>query len=226
MCNVKFHPLDSELQAFVAAELSPSLSMMISAHLELCSHCRERTEAIEQANAMALANEQALDLTDDLAAMMNNIMEQKAEPAPKATELLVPAEPIRVNQRAFKLPRILRGHRQQIGPWSKLPGNVQRAPIHTASESKMNLIYMDGDSALPEHTHTGREITLVLAGEFVDENGTYGPGDFIVQTEAHKHLPRTMPGNDCLCLTLLDAPLKFTSGVATLLNPFSQLFFR
>ncbi len=136
------------------------------------------------------------------------------------------AIPIEGGDKTFHLPKIFRGNGQHIGPWSRLPGKIKRASVSTGDESKMNFIYMARDSALPQHTHQGEEITLVIAGHFYDENTRYGPGDFIVQGSSHKHTPKTMPDEDCLCLTLLDAPLIFTSGMATLLNPFSQMFFR
>lgn len=224
MTNIHYHPTDDTLARYVAGELDPASSIMMSAHLEFCSHCRQHVDRLEEAQAKALALSPSEPLSDALSDMLSQIMDQSDE---SIEEIAVPREAyLEINNKSFRLPQALQRHEDKIGPWSRLPGNIKRAHVSTGGQSKMNFIYMDCDSALPQHTHQGQEITLVLAGEFSDEQATYKPGDFIIQTNSHTHSPKTGADQDCLCLTLLDAPLHFTSGLATLLNPFSQLFFR
>ncbi|MGF1688468.1 ChrR family anti-sigma-E factor [Photobacterium japonica] len=239
MTNVRLHPNEDALLLFASGDLDPASSIMISTHLEFCPHCRQRVAKLEatqadaawQANATPTPAATTEALPADLHAMMAQIMTQTEAQASdceqaEAENTSASSATLTLGSHHYPLPRALQRHHDQIGPWSKLPGNIKRAHVAVGGSSKMNFIYMDSDSALPEHTHQGQEITLVLAGEFHDENGTYHAGDFVVQTAADKHVPRTHEGQDCLCLTLLDAPLHFTSGLATLLNPFSQLFFR
>ncbi|KHT61991.1 transcriptional activator ChrR [Photobacterium gaetbulicola] len=223
MANIHFHPDPVLLSRFAHGELESASSIMISAHLEFCPYCRQKIAAIETEQAGLLEKSEPATLSPALNAMMQQIMDQELV---DETVDDWPDTQLKLEDKSYPLPSALQRHNEKIGPWSRLPGNIKRAQVDVSGSCKMNFIYMDSDSALPEHTHQGQEITLVLAGEFYDENGTYKPGDFIIQTEAHKHLPRTREGKDCLCLTLLNAPLHFTSGLATLLNPFSQLFFR
>lgn len=223
MANIHFHPNHDLLSRYANGDLDSASSIMISAHLEFCPHCRQKIAAIEAKQARILESSESVALTPSLSAMMLEIMAQ--EPAETSVEE-APDSELTMEDKTYPLPSVLQRHNDKIGPWSRLPGNIKRAQVEVSGDSKMNFIYMDSDSSLPEHTHQGQEITLVLAGEFYDESGTYKPGDFIVQTDEHTHLPRTREGQDCLCLTLLNAPLHFTSGLATLLNPFSQLFFR
>jgi putative transcriptional regulator len=228
MTNIRFHPSDDTLARYADGDLDPACSIMMSAHLEYCSGCRQRIDELETSYAQVLESIPAEPLTSELTGMLSQILSQPAVSLELEPELeIVPSnEVLTLDNKEFNLPRVLQRHKNEIGPWSRLPGKIQRAPVSTGGKSKMNFIYMEPDSALPEHTHQGQEITLVLSGKFVDENASYEPGDFIVQTAEHQHSPRTQAGQDCLCLTLLDAPLHFTSGLATLLNPFSQLFFR
>lgn len=223
MANIHFHPNYDLLSRYANGELDSASSILISAHLEFCPHCRQKIAAIEAKQARILESSESASLTPSLSAMMFEIMAH--EPAETIIEEVTDCE-LTMEDKTYPLPSVLQRHNDKIGPWSRLPGNIKRAQVEVSGDSKMNFIYMDSDSSLPEHTHQGQEITLVLAGEFYDESGTYKPGDFIVQTDEHTHLPRTREGQDCLCLTLLNAPLHFTSGLATLLNPFSQLFFR
>ncbi len=228
MSKIHFHPTEENLALFAAGELTPDMSIMVSAHLEHCIRCRQRVAELEANYAEALTEDKGELTTEvlsgELTAMLNQVLSVSLEPEVETQKLT--SATLKIEGKEFTLPRALQHHQDKIGPWSRLPGKLKRAHVATGSQSKMNFIYMDADSALPQHTHGGQEITLVLAGEFVDEHGTYGPGDFIVQTSADQHSPRTLPGQDCLCLALLDAPLRFTSGLATLLNPFSQLFFK
>ncbi|MCG7585149.1 ChrR family anti-sigma-E factor [Photobacterium sp. OFAV2-7] len=228
MSNIRFHPTDDILACYSAGELDPASSIMLSAHLELCSHCRARVAELEnnQAQELALVPSETPSeaLSEELNDLLDNILSQ--DEVPQDDVVAATIAHIEINNKQFRLPRALQRHEDHIGPWSRLPGNIKRASVTTGGHSKMNFIYMDCNSSLPQHTHQGQEITLVLAGEFMDEHATYKPGDFIVQTSAHHHAPKTRADQDCLCLTLLDAPLHFTNGLATLLNPFSQLFFR
>lgn len=230
MTNIAFHPSDEMLASYAAGEIEGGLAVMISAHLEFCPHCRAKLAKYEEQYAAQAFVSAAPDNHGDinLDDMLEQIMANDLPPETSLDTLLnAPVDThIEVASQQFSLPQILHGQQQEIGPWSRLPGKIQRAKVSSASSSKMNLIYMDESSALPEHTHQGNEITLVLAGSFSDEAGTYHPGDFVIQDSQHRHSPRTEAGKDCLCLTLLDAPLHFTSGFASLLNPFSQLFFR
>ncbi|GLP98055.1 ChrR family anti-sigma-E factor [Paraferrimonas sedimenticola] len=226
MVKAAHHPDDSLLLAYSTGDLGPAHSIMISAHVELCPVCQARVAHIEAQQAAELVEtkvEAAESLPDGLADMMSSIMEMPVEEAvPQAYS----PQFLMLNGKQYRLPRVLADHTDKIGPWSRLPGKLQRASVTTGGTEKINFIYMDEDSRLPEHTHTGTEITLVLDGEFVDETGVYGPGDFIIQDGQHTHTPATKAGQDCLCLTMLQSPLHFTSGFASLLNPFSQLFFR
>ncbi len=77
---------------------------------------------------------------------------------------------------------------------------------------------------VPLHTHKGLEITLVLAGEMVDEMGRYAAGDLIINTPDHTHTPRNLSDEPCLCLSVLTAPLEFKQGLTRLLNPLQRFF--
>jgi putative transcriptional regulator len=225
MTNIQFHPADESLELYAAGQLDPAMSIMVSAHLEYCPECRRRVEAAEQKMATQLEQAQPEVMNSELDSMLAMIMQQSPDSVIESPQPALQQE-ITLGNKRFPMPRALQAHPQHIGPWGRLPGKIQRARVDAVSDSKMNFIYMDQDSALPEHTHQGQEITLVLAGTFIDDAGTYVPGDFIIQDAQNKHTPRTAANQDCLCLTLLDAPLHFTSGLASLLNPFSQLFFK
>ena len=52
-------------------------------------------------------------------------------------------------------------------------------------------------------THTGFELTLLLDGEFSDEDGHYVPGDFMMLDGRHNHTPKTIEGACALQLLVV-----------------------
>ena len=82
------------------------------------------------------------------------------------------------------------------------------------------LLRIPAGRPVPEHTHGGLELTLVLSGAFSDSVGRYGPGDFQEADENLEHQPHAEAGADCICLAITDAPLRFKSLAARIVQPF------
>ena len=76
---------------------------------------------------------------------------------------------------------------------------------------------------MPVHTHRGREYTLVLAGSYRDNGSHYGPGDVSLKDASDVHRPVVAGDEDCVCLAVLDAPLRLTGMLGRLVNPFLRM---
>lgn len=87
---------------------------------------------------------------------------------------------------------------------------------------RTRLILLKAGRAVPKHTHDGQEITVVLKGAFNDGIACYGRGDLSVADAHVDHQPTAEPGEDCLCLTVTDAPLRLTGTFSRFLNPFMR----
>ena len=72
---------------------------------------------------------------------------------------------------------------------------------------------------MPTHSHRGLELTLVLCGAFSDATGSYSRGDLQEADEDLEHQPHAAPGEDCICLAVTDAPLRFRSVAARIAQP-------
>ena len=73
---------------------------------------------------------------------------------------------------------------------------------------------------MPAHTHRGLEFTLVLSGAFSDTTGRYARGDMQEADDSLDHQPWAEPGEDCICLAITEAPLRFKSLAARAVQPF------
>lgn len=203
--------------------LNLAMATAVSAHCELCHKCQqvlaEMTQfqadvALSETDKSAQEFETSIDLDDMLASIM------QLTPTSKASRLPQHAI-VSVKGHEFSLPTAFRQQADQT--WSGI-GKISRMRLDTEkSPSRASLLHIDAGGEIPEHTHQGTEVTLLLEGHFEDEFNHYGPGDFIVLDSNHQHSPKTKEG--CLCYTVVDAPLHFTKGISKLLNPIGELIY-
>lgn len=223
---VKHHPGIPLLEQYVEGTLEADIALAVAAHIDLCPHCQQL--CLDLAAEQGLLLEQSApppeqQLSDDMDAMLAEIM---AQPQLDSRELPHQLSPVQVQLRdkTFTVPRALARLVGQHTKWSQL-GSIANAKLPAGDKRHVSLLYIDKDTAIPQHTHKGLEITLVLSGRIVDEQGSYGVGDLLINTPDDTHSPRTLPNEDCLCLSVLSAPLQFNKGITRLLNPLQHLFY-
>ncbi len=223
---IRSHPTEAMLHSYVTGDLNSASALVVSSHLDMCTHCQRVVSAIENdLSDEVLAEEESFLGDFDMQFMLDAIFNSEDIEGGPLSAATSNDGLIYLEGRRFQLPRSLARQQARIGPWDKMIGNMWRAAIRLGTDEVANLIYMDRSTSLPEHTHKGTELQLILKGSFTDEYGTYQPGDLVMLDATHQHTPQT-PDEDCLILAVLDGPLHFTSGISRLLNQFSSLFFR
>jgi putative transcriptional regulator len=219
---IKFHPTFKQLKEFSSGTSEPALALMISAHVDMCTECLHNCQAIQKKlSAEAFSHQMPLDAK--YKSMVEDIFQQ---PEP---DFIAPSESssiIELDGRSFTLPRALSRYVKNTGNWSHLMGKLWQAPVDLGDIGKANFIYMEKGGSVPEHTHKGSEMTLVIDGQYSDGIDNYDCGDFSIMDHSNKHLPHSDADEGCLVFTIVDQPLYFTAGIARLLNPFSHLFFK
>ncbi|NVK54582.1 MAG: cupin domain-containing protein [Alteromonadaceae bacterium] len=230
---IKFHPKPELLEQFVSGTLSPAESLMVSAHCDMCQYCQGQVEAqTEEFAAHELELEAISEQYDpQFDVMLANITQQPVAETVYSGGRMAQSNgqavaTIELDGRKFELPKTLHRLVQKRGNWSSLVGKLWQAPVELGYEGVANFIYMGKGGSVPEHTHRGSEMTLVIDGEFSDGVNDYDTGDFIYLNGEHTHAPHSNSNEGCLVFSIVDQPLHFTSGIARLLNPFSHLFFR
>ncbi|WP_153916257.1 ChrR family anti-sigma-E factor [Shewanella sp. TC10] len=232
---IKYHPNQDLLTLHAKGELPLSLSIAVSAHCELCAECAEKVAALTLAASeesfsltqLSMDNgnmdaELDTDLEALLADMMSNDKLESAAITQAATKETGPSPAVtNVKGQDYTLPRAFR--QQMSHQWQGI-GKVSRLRLETGeSKARASLLHIAENGEIPQHSHKGEELTLLLAGEFSDEYNTYTAGDFMVLNSDHEHSPKTVEG--CLCYTVVDAPLYFTKGISKLLNPIGELIY-
>jgi putative transcriptional regulator len=138
------------------------------------------------------------------------------------------APPVRVRASHPVLPEALLAY---IGAdiealaWQRVVKGVERAPLKLAYPSPydMSLLRIAGGKSIPQHTHEGDELLLVLAGAFEDGRGHYKRGDVCAADESVDHAPNADRAADCVCLHVANAPIKLTGPFGRLINPLLRL---
>jgi len=206
--------LNGLLADYCAGTLSPPLHALVATHLMLRPDNRSYVaglEALRASNALDRATPNEIHQRD---ARLRAIFDSSPRPAntlkPRDGSLPLP------------LQRLVGGDVEALRWRRILPGvkEYQLGDIGGGQEACFYLIR--GGKKMPAHTHGGDEVTLVLKGAFADTSGIYGQGDICIADEAIDHTPTAVPGEDCLCFAVTDAPLKLTGPIGRYWNYFSK----
>lgn len=227
--NVKHHISDELLLDYAAGNLSEGWSIAVATHLALCPSCRRTLEAMEGA-AGALLDKVVSDhpvttsewdalrarITCEAPAAMTAPSSVKAKPAASAGQgvaNIIP-EPLR---------SYLGGDVETL-KWQALGRGAYQIRIPTADRAtQVRLLKIPAGKPVPEHTHEGRELTLVLAGSFRDGDEVFARGDLEEADGSLLHTPTATEGEDCICLAVTEAPLKFSSWIVRMIQPILRI---
>jgi putative transcriptional regulator len=225
---IKHHPKFELIQSFVNGDLPASLSAGISIHASMCPICQNKiTQLTEQVAEVSFEEHisESVDECDDSTNFDSIDFDKIIEgiTASKDIDLIETkiAKTITFKQTEYPLPTMLNnmilGKTAHIGKLARTRIQLDENEIHT------NLLHIEPGGGVPEHTHKGFELTVLLAGSFHDENGVYVKGDFIMLDSSVKHHPTS--DNGCLCYTVANDALHFTQGINKLLNPIGSFIY-
>ena len=108
--------------------------------------------------------------------------------------------------------------------WKKLGRSVSVAHLASGdTKREVALHRLQPGRGVANHDHCGQEVTVVLRGSFSDQQGRYLPGDFLVMQAGQAHRPTASGDMECICLSVVDAPIKFTGPLNRLIDPFLKI---
>ena len=117
---------------------------------------------------------------------------------------------------------MLLGH--ELGPWRWIaPGLHHRVVKVTDSASRVFMLKAAPGVRLPDHSHTGTELTCVLSGAFIHEGGRFAAGDCDDADQDVGHRPIIDGEEECICLVAMQGELKLSGVLGRLMLPFIRL---
>ena len=209
------HPDEMLLTEYSAGTLTEPMALCIRMHLQRCAHCRSQMDMLNSLGAIMLDHSHhASKVSDDL---FDNIMTRLDDPEREPEQPSANAAP---DDRS-PLEKMLGTDLQSL-PWKRQLADVSVCDLsdYFPGGERVTLQKLCAGGRAPSHTHGGKEATLVLTGAFADGNGVFSKGDFVVLDEHHDHQPVALHGEDCITLSVMDAPVKLTGRITRLLNPF------
>lgn len=213
------HASDELLLAYAAGGLDESLALLVATHLALCPHCRAEVERMEVLGGTIIEDLPPAPVASDALDVVLDRLDEEWEGPPARSRM----EKIE-DESARMLPQPLRdylGGRLNTLKWRKLGPGVRQFQIIPRREGiATSLLRIAPNTAIPHHGHGGSEHTLVLAGSYMDETGQFRRGDVQSADDELTHRPVSGGEEECYCLIVADAPLRFTGLAGRILQPF------
>lgn len=211
MTKIKHHIPDAILAAYAAGSLPQPFAIVVASHISLCVHCRGSYEAHQAVGGVILHGTETAEISNDLKSNILTQLDDPFTPAPIYDRSGVYPGPV-VEALKGKEPR-----------WKTLGMGVRQDILSANKQGSLRLLYIPAGQAVPEHSHGGLELTLILQGSFSDHTGQFDVGDVEIGDPDLEHTPIADPGDPCICLAATDAPLRFKSLMPRLLQPLFKI---
>lgn len=216
---IRHHPPLELLCEYAAGCLDEGSALAIATHASLCRQCADAVATFEAVGGALLEEEAAIDVAPaSLQACLARLEEQEPVSAP---------QPVFDVETLATVPSPLRGYLTdslQRLPWRRVGSLFEevRLPLRAAGV-KASLMRLKSGTAVPLHSHRGIELTVVLAGGFTDHGVNYARGDLAIGDPSSEHRPVADDDGGCLCLAVLDAPVRLLGVMGRLVNPFLRI---
>ncbi len=209
--------LEELLLEYSAGTLSETPSLLVATHLALSPASRKLVRDMEEIAGALLSlggepESSSLALDAELLTKPNKIApDRQSGPGRR------PAAP-------SDLPEPLASYVGRLAevPWRrKLPGLKEFELPAAADGFDAKLYRIKASRSMPQHTHDGDELTLVLEGGFSDQTGSYRAGDVAIADPSVDHRPYADPDGDCICLAVTRGPLRLTGPLGRVWQGFA-----
>ena len=202
--------LDALLVDYAAGALSQPLEILIETHLAMNPESAKTMQMLMQLGGILLEECEPVSLSEDALDKVMSAIAEDEEPLQKVTH----------SENSF-LPRPISDYIPDLSctkSWRSAGIGIARHDVKFSQSDMRATIYrIQPSRAVPSHSHTGSEITLVLAGGFSDESGTFGPGDIAVQEAGEVHKPVADADGECIVFAVNEGDIRLT-------GPFGRVF--
>ncbi|MEM1374580.1 MAG: ChrR family anti-sigma-E factor [Pseudomonadota bacterium] len=206
--GIKHHLTDELLMGYAAGTLPEAFNLVVATHVSLCDECRARLMEFEAVGGAVLDDAAEVELSEGALEATLKLISSRAK------------DPIKtVWAQTGVFPKPLQdyvGGDLSAVTWRRMGGGVKQAVLPTSKDASVRLLFIPAGAEMPDHGHAGTELTLVLQGAFLDDGDRFARGDIEVANQELEHTPIADIGEDCICLTATDAPLRFSGVVPRL----------
>ena len=211
-----FHPDQFMLSDYAAGSLCGAFALPLAVHLEYCPQCRAEVQQLSEVGASLFEGLDPVPVGEDaLEQIFRRIDAGDATPAPAQGAVAAPG-----------LPRAMRSlvpAGVESLEWTRI-GSLRSSRLRFGDPAReVALQHICAGGKVLEHGHRGAEITVVINGSFSDQDGCYRAGDFLMRGPDDVHRSVAAQDGDCLCLAVLEAPIRLEGWMGRLANPFLKI---
>jgi len=214
--KIAHHPDNSTLLSYAAGNLDEAFVTVVAAHLAICGACRSQVHKIEEIGGTMLQSLHPVamdaDALERVMSKLDGAGDHFVDNAAKAKQV-GPSLP-------RPIARLIGDGLDNVAWKTVAPGvAVHRLATSETARGALTLLKIDSGKKIPEHGHSGAEMTLVLTGSYRDESGRFGPGDVADLDEDIEHEPRVDSSEPCICVVAAEGPTRFKGLVGRILQP-------
>lgn len=212
--TIRHHLPENILAAYATNNLPEAVNLIVATHLSLCDQCRSAAEAYDALGGVLLEETEGQALQADSL--------ERALARIEVPETATAEKPRTAGTLPAPLQAYVGGDLEAV-KWRPLGMGVKQALLPTSEKASARLLFIPAGTAVPDHSHGGQELTLVLKGAFSDESDRFARGDVEIADEDVHHQPVADVSEDCICLAVTDAPLKFRGWLPRMVQRFVRI---
>lgn len=205
-------PPEEVLADYASGATSPGVALLVASHLTHAPESRARVREFEEVGGVLLTEEEDAQMSPDALDKALAALDSLAEGI---------GDQGFAHQSDGPLPQPLLnrlGKSVDDLPWRfQLPG-VSAHELDGFVGEKVMLLRAKPGAKVPQHTHEGAEMTLVLQGALSDGGVVYQKGDVAMNDEHDDHRPEVVGDEICYCLIVQQGDLRFTGTFSRFLN--------
>ena len=206
--------LDALLLDYATGALSRPLEILVETHLAMNEKSCRSVRMLMQLGGILLEDSEPVSLSESA---LQDVMAQLSQFDNMSDEFFS-----KVRSRDEWLPKPIASYVPDAKckqSWRRAGIGILETDVDFGENSGKAKIYrIAPGTAVPIHTHTGAEVTLVLTGGFSDETGSYGPGDISIQEAGGEHQPVADDDGECVVFAVNEGKIKLTGPIGRMLN--------
>lgn len=210
--------IEALLLDYATGALSRPLEVMVETHIALNDKSAKKLDTLMKLGGILLEECEPVSLSEDALETVMAQIEAEANGSMVAMNNNSKSHQPARNQ----LPRPLADYIPDLDcpkSWRKVGlGLSQHRVTFDSSEIEANIYRIAPGVSVPVHSHEGTEFTLVLAGGFSDETGTYGPGDIAIQETGATHQPVADDDGECIVFAINEGAIKLANPIGRMIS--------
>jgi putative transcriptional regulator len=210
------HPSTAWLLDYATGNAPPLFETVIRAHVGACADCRHEIAFAENLGGELIASGSA-NSTGTLSAQ--DICDRYEQQDDAGTPFSR-ADEVALNGGIEQFVATYLNRSVDALPWKSLGGGLKICRLAEEHGAHMWMLRGQAGTVLPEHTHGGSELTLVLKGSYFCGSDIFHAGDIEDADEDTEHQPVITRDGECICLAVTEGNLRFKKLLPRLAQPF------